>query len=335
MINADEIASGHADITIRNCLPEIDRLRTVDALLTGLKAPQRQISCMYFYDTVGSTIFEKITALPEYYLTRTEKPLIRQAAKQLAPCMTNLDILELGSGDCSKISLLFHGLSQAQLATLRYRPIDISLSAVEDSAKQLIAQFPGLTVDAIITDFVTQIGQLPASSRKRLYCFFGSTLGNLGQHQRERFFENLGTTMKKGDRLLLGVDMVKDRVVVEKAYNDASGLTVRFNRNILNVVNNIAKTDFDPKAYDHLAFYNEKWDRIEMHLLARRDQTITSPHLEDDMVIHRGEAIHTENSHKFTHEAVEKLARQAGLNMEACFTDSNHWFSLFQFVKHV
>ncbi len=335
MINADQITSAHADITIRNFLPEIDKQRTVDALLKGLKAPQRQISCMYFYDAVGSKLFEKITASPEYYLTRTEKPLIGQSAGHLAKSLIDLDILELGSGDCSKISLLFRGLPQEQLTTLRYRPIDISRSAVEDSARQLIARFPGLTVDAIITDFVTRIGQLPTSARRRLYCFFGSTLGNLGQDQRGRFFENLGETMKKGDRLLLGVDMVKDRNIVERAYNDASGITARFNRNILNVVNHIAKTDFDPEAYQHLAFYNEQWNRIEMHLLAREDQTITSPHLESDMVIRRGEAIHTENSHKFTYDTVDNLARQAGLFMEECFTDRSRWFSLFQFAKNV
>ncbi|MBW1643670.1 MAG: L-histidine N(alpha)-methyltransferase [Deltaproteobacteria bacterium] len=319
--------------TIRNLLPEIGKEQIVHQILNGLTSPKRQISSMFFYDSLGSKLFEEITALPEYYLTRTEKTFIPQATCRLSDKLQHLEIVELGSGDCSKISLLLQGLPEEQLTTLCYKPIDVSQSAIENSTYKLIQQFPELKIDALIADFISHISQISLSNSKKLFCFFGSTLGNLDLQQSERFFDDLGNVMNREDRLLLGVDMIKERDVIERAYNDSRDVTARFNRNILNVVNSIAETNFDTEYYDHLAFYNEQYDRIEMHLKARKTQTIASPHLQDEILIRRGETIHTENSYKFNQQGVDHLTKRAGLVLEDTFSDSNQWFSLFQFIK--
>lgn len=333
MIDTHQTVVEHKEIVIHNLLPEPDTDDTVDSVLQGLTRRRPQISCVHFYDSLGSKLFEEITSLPEYYLTRTEKPLITDAARILAPTLSNMEIVELGSGDCSKISLLFQEIPGAQLAGLTYRPIDVSISAVEESARQLIGLFPGIAVDATITDFITQITTLPRSNRSRLFCFFGSTLGNLDREMQEEFLIDLGHAMSPGDKLLIGVDMVKSQTVLENAYNDKRGITDQFNRNVLTVVNRIAGTNFVPARFDHLAFYNEPLARIEMHLRAQSDQVVHSPHLNNALRIREGETIHTENSHKFTPQMIARLSRRAGLETHQRFTDDENWFSLFYLQK--
>ncbi len=320
-------------IAVHNLLPEIGHERMVHQILQGLTSPEPEISSIFFYDAIGSKLFEEITMLPEYYLTRTEKELIKQASMKLGNQLKGLQIIELGSGDCSKISLLLQDVPKYNLETLSYKPVDVSFSAIENAAQRLLYLFPGLTVEGVIADFITQIDQIPMGEMDTLYCFFGSTLGNLSCRECDDFFIALGEVMNVHDQFLLGVDMVKDKGILEIAYNDSKNITAMFNRNILNVVNSILDADFNSKAYDHIAFYNEDCQRIEMHLKAMADQVISSPHLPEELTLCRGDTIHTENSHKFTRSRVGALAERAGLIPEDVFTDVNGWFSLYHFKK--
>lgn len=327
-------AGASGKISINNFLPDRDRIQEIRDVIGGLNAPQKNISSVYFYDELGSKLFEAITSLPEYYLTRTEKPLIEQASSYLAGRLGECEIVELGSGDCSKISILLRHLTTSDAISLRYIPVDISLSAVREAALTLIERFPGLCVDAIVTDFIAQLDLLPAPRGNRLFCFFGSTLGNLGPEQREEFFLSIKEAMNPWDRLLLGVDMIKDVPTTLRAYNDSQGITRKFNRNILNVVNEIAQTDFDDQKFEHVAFYNSDDHKIEMHLRAMEDLEISSPHHEHKIRLKKGETIHTEDSHKFSTSAIRQLGALADLKEERLFSDENGWFSLFLFTKN-
>ncbi len=330
MMHERDACSGITErILIRNLLPEVDPDRDIRDILNGLGEQPPSLSCKYFYDARGSELFEQITGLPEYYPTRTEMALIGRAARHLAGRMEDVDIVELGSGDCSKISTLLRGVPDHQLEKIRYCPIDISESAIRDSARRLAGLFPALRIEALVADFTACVAGIGESGSRRLFCFFGSTLGNMTPTSQGRFFDCLRREMKPGDQLLLGVDMVKDPAVMERAYNDSRGVTAAFNLNILNVINGIASTDFDPGSYAHRAFYRREYERIEMHLEALSDQDISSPHLDGVIRIRKGEAIHTECSHKFRRESVEARIRQAQLEIDTCFTDEKGWFSLF------
>ncbi|MFW6121563.1 MAG: L-histidine N(alpha)-methyltransferase, partial [Petrotogales bacterium] len=167
----------------------------------------------------------------------------------------------------------------------------------------------------------------------KVFCFLGSTIGNLSMKKAQQFLVQLSEIMHSGDLLLLGFDMVKNKDILEKAYNDSKNVTERFNKNILNVVNSHIGTNFDPDNFEHVAFYNERFSRIEMHLKAIKDIEISCPSLPSNIYIEKGDTIHTENSYKFTDENVKSLAFGAGLEIQNIFTDRNKWFSLVQLIK--
>ena len=305
---------------------------SVRDIVAGLTSARKYISSKFFYDAVGSSLFEEITRLPEYYLTRTEKSILKRIAVKIGSELKDVDIIELGSGDCSKISILLSSMPEGRVSSIRYIPVDVSHAAIEQSASVLADRYPGLTIQGVVADFTKTLKQVP-SGRKRVVCFFGSTIGNLSRDQAVRFVANVGKIMNCGDMLLLGADMVKSKDVLEKAYNDAGGVTARFNKNILSVVNTIAKTNFNPSDFEHVSFYNEGMCRVEMHLRAVRHVEIRSPHLGERVIVKRGETIHTENSYKFTIEGIDRLASASGLEIENTFTDHNRWFSVVQFRK--
>ncbi len=301
-------------------------------ILGRLSSSPKSISSMYFYDALGSKLFEDITSLPEYYPTRTEKPLIKKAASEIES-WENLDIIEIGSGDSSKISLLFDAISDKDLTTVRYIPIDVSHTAIKESVDILNSRYPQMEIHGMVADFMTQLDMIPSGAEKRLFCFFGSTIGNFDREISKLFLEEVATVMNPGDRLLLGVDRVKDVEILEKAYNDAQGVTAQFNLNILDVVNDLADTNFEKEHFEHLAFYNNEKHRIEMHLRAKKTMTISTPHMEKDITIMEGETIHTENSCKFSETGLHHLQKESGLTIEKNFVDSREWFSLIQFCK--
>ena len=245
----------------------------------------------------------------------------------------DIDIVEFGSGDCSKISIFLESLPEKYLKSINYIPLDVSVDAVEKSSNILINKFPGLQIKGIIADFHSQLDVIP-KDKKKLFCLLGSTIGNFSMVEAKRFLGDLSKIMKPGDILLLGFDMVKDKKIIEKAYNDSRKITEKFNKNILNAVNELICTNFNQDDFDHIAFFNEKESRIEMHLRAKRDLEINSSCYDLKIQIKKDESIHTENSYKFTEKNIKELALSSSLEIENIFTDGNNWFSLVKLIKN-
>jgi L-histidine N-alpha-methyltransferase len=323
----EDVPSTDSSITLVDLRRDTERSGHRREIFSGLASASKHIPSKYFYDARGSVLFEEITRLPEYYLTRTEKSILPSVANEIRGLLEDVDIIELGSGDCSKISILLSAVPARRMPSIRYVPIDVSRSAIEESARTLPSRFYGLSIQGIVADFTTQLALVPRG-RRRLFCFFGSTIGNFSRGEAVRFMGDLGGIMRPGDAMLLGVDMVKDKHILESAYNDRRGVTAEFNRNILRAVNDLTGTDFDPDRFEHLAFYDSGHSRIEMHLRAERDMEISSPHLDGGVRICAGETIHTENSRKFTEEAIDDLALASGLRIDNRYTDKNRWFSV-------
>lgn len=319
-------------VGLTNLLRQQSLAETVDEIYRGLSAGQKYISSKFFYDRAGSALFEKITTLEEYYPTRTEKAILQEASPRLMEGRENLDILELGSGDCSKISILLDAVPEQLLPETRYFPIDISESVIRSSAESLSEKYPGLQIHGVLADFMQHLEVLPGSGGC-LICFFGSTIGNLTRQQAESFLNALGGLMRPGDSLLLGMDMVKDIHILEAAYNDKQGVTEEFNLNILRSVNQLAGTDFIPEKFNHISLFNREENRIEMYLEAGTDMRISSSGFPGDIHIRRGETIHTEFSHKYTPGDIDQLAEHAGFVVEEVYSDKKGWFSLVHYAK--
>jgi L-histidine N-alpha-methyltransferase len=319
-------------VTITDSLPQLQKNEYVKDILNGLNQRKKHISSLFFYDEAGSKLFQEITGLPEYYLYHVEKKLLREITPEFCKSLEFVDIVEIGSGDCSKISILLESIPRHWRESVRYIPIDISRAAIEQSAEVLKERFPQIEVHGIVANFINQLHLIPECT-DRLFCFLGSTMGNLSEKLARQYLIRIKEVMCAGNTLLLGLDMIKDIEVLERAYNDRGNVTARFNKNVLKVVNRLTGTNFDPDDFQHVAFYNQELSRIEMHLEAKRDLDITSPHLEESIVIKRGERIHTENSHKFSERQIHQMAKKAGLTIKRIFTDEKKWYSLIEMVK--
>ncbi|NOZ86957.1 MAG: L-histidine N(alpha)-methyltransferase [Deltaproteobacteria bacterium] len=303
-----------------------------EEILAGLESRRKYIPSKFFYDARGSKLFEEITRLDEYYPSRTEKRIMRDNAPEIVNEFEGATIVEIGSGDCSKISILLDAMSPEARHSIVYVPVDVSPSAIQESRCRLRDSFGVVQVDELVADFTGNIDAL-SKYHNKILCFFGSTIGNLDREQSIGFVRKIGKLMECGERFLLGLDMVKEREVLERAYNDNKGVTAEFNRNILKVANRIAGTDFIPDMFEHVAFYNRKANRIEMYLEARGTTEVHTPLLKQELLIKEGERIHTENSHKFTLEHVSLFAEAGHLDVERVFNDSRHWFSIVEYVK--
>lgn len=301
-------------------------------IITGLTSKQKYISSKFFYDKTGSKLFEDITQLPEYYPTRTEKQILKSIAPKLMHNLRYTDIVELGSGDCSKISLLLNSIPKENLGTINYIPVDISQSALNESARNLIERFPDLSIKGFVADFINQLDLVP-KMRKRMLCFLGSTLGNFTETVSNQFLKDLSSSMNTGDTFLLGIDLVKPTDILYDAYNDSQDVTAAFNKNILNVMNDLIHSDFNTNDFEHKAFFNRGKSRIEMHLIANKDVFINTPFSSTAINLKKGENIHTENSYKFTLAQINNFAKTSGLNIKEIFNDPNNWFALVLFEK--
>jgi len=319
-------------VSITNLLQEIGSDEMRKEIVSGLRSRQRSISSKYFYNEAGSLLFEEITRLEEYYPTRTEKNILKQISPGLMKQYGAYEIIELGPGDHSKISILLNAASGLNLATIRYLPLDISQPALRNSAEELVSTFPNLHVEGYAIDFISQFGSVQRE-RPALICFFGSTIGNFEWETSLDLLNNISKQMKKGDVLLLGMDLVKAELVLHAAYNDAKRVTEAFNRNILESVNDLIKSDFQTEHFDHLAFFNREKSRMEMHLVANRDLSIHSPFFKEDLFMKEGEAIHTENSHKYSAKHIQEIAQATGLKLNQTHTDERGWFALTEFQK--
>jgi L-histidine N-alpha-methyltransferase len=294
-------------------------------VLRGLGERPRSLPPKYFYDAAGSRLFDEITRLPEYYLTRVEDGLLDTLAPRLMRALTPDDVVELGSG----FSLKTRRLLQARGgAPLRYTPVDVDETTVAVSAERLLAEDPALEVHAVIGDFERHLVHVPPPSGRRLVLFLGSTIGNLDAPARLALLAQVRGLLRRGDRLLLGMDLVKDPTVLEAAYNDAAGVTAEFNRNILKVVNHSLGADFRPEAFRHHAWYNVAESRIEMHLVPDQPQTVRVRGLDLTVHLEPSESIWTESSYKFTRASARAMLQAAGLKLDAWHTDAGERFAL-------
>lgn len=320
-------------VRVKNLLPEIGIEKAREEIIEGLLSNEKYISSKFFYDKTGSELFEEITTLPEYYPTRTEKIILKNIASDLMNKNFPFEIMELGSGDCSKISILFDAVENEKFSDLTYIPVDVSRPTILESAKQLSGKYSWLPIDGYVADFTFQLNLIPRSDKPRLICFFGSTIGNFDDKDSKNIFRNLAASLNGADTLLVGFDLLKEESVLHAAYNDSQGVTEKFNKNILNVVNSIIESDFHSGDFDSLSFFNTEKSRNEMHLIANKDCTIHSPFLEFPISFVKGDSIHTENSHKYSISTIEKLMENSGLKILEVYTDPKDWFALVRFGK--
>jgi dimethylhistidine N-methyltransferase len=294
-----------------------------ESMLDGLRAKPKRMACKFFYDREGSALFERICTLPEYYQTRTELRLLADHAGEIAMLMgEGIELIEFGAGALAKVSLLLDELKSPRL----YVPIDISGDYLRSVAAKFEGDYPDLSVQPVVADFTKPL-VLPAKAegRRRVGFFPGSTIGNLDPLEALQFLKN-ATASLRGGGLLVGVDLIKDPAVLHAAYNDAEGVTAAFNKNLLARANREFGADFDLSGFAHYAFYNPVEQRIEMYLVSLRHQSVDLAGT--TIGIANGEAIHTENSYKYTVEGFAKLASRAGFIPRATWCDAENLFSL-------
>ncbi len=294
----------------------------------GLAATQKHLPCRFFYDTPGSHLFEQICALPEYYPTRTEQAILQRHAEELISLAGNeLTLVEFGSGSSFKTRLLMDALLARQ-THLHYLPIDISRDFLHHSARALLTEYPQLSVTAIAGEYNDAIDALPSAGGPRLFLFLGSNIGNFEREEAVAFLRRMRCRMQPNDRLLLGVDLVKDPHVLEAAYNDSAGVTAAFNKNLLLRCNRELQANFDLAQFDHHAPFLPTESRIEMRLISKRTQKVTLGATGESFDFRAEEILHTEYSHKYTLSDVSVLCQQAGLETQACRQDERGWFNV-------
>lgn len=299
-----------------------------DMVRVGLSARPRRLPALLFYDEAGSRLFEAITRTPEYYPTRVEGAILeRHAEAILAAAGRPAQLVELGAGSAAKTRHLLAAALRQQ-TRVHYAPIDVSPTTLAPLKQVLEQEMPGLEVTPVVARNRAGLATLPPSPARRLLLFLGSTIGNLDPAQQAAFLRDVAASLGPGDRLLLGTDRAKARPVLERAYNDAGGVTAAFNRNALVRLNREMGADFDVEAFRHRAFLNAAASRVEMHLEAGRDMAVEVPALDLTVRMRRGETIHTESCYKFTDASLHRLCKRAGLALEATWTDAQGWFSV-------
>jgi dimethylhistidine N-methyltransferase len=296
-----------------------------DDLIEALSRTPKTISPKWFYDERGSGLFEQITALPEYYPTRTETALLRRIAGELAEGVPDgAALVEFGSGASAKTQILLDATPQFST----YVPVDISVEALDAAAERIKTAYPGLEVRPVAGDFTRPI-ELPAeiSGRRAVGFFPGSTIGNFGPQSAAAFLRSVSQLLGQGASLIVGLDIVKEPEVLERAYDDAAGVTAAFNMNLLRRANNEAGADFDLRAFEHRAVWNAQESRIEMHLVSRTRQDV---HVAGRTFrFEAGEALHTENSYKFTCKGFEAMAAATGWRLGRSWISPPPEFAVF------
>ncbi len=302
------------------------RQALIDDVRAGLGRQPKELPPRWFYDERGSELFELITELPEYYQTRTEAAILRQCASDVVQRVQPRSILELGAGASTKTRLLIEAAHSS--GELRwFQPFDVSDAIVQRAARDLLRDFPGLTIHAVIGDFKEHLDRIPRFGRQ-LVVFLGSTIGNFFPDERRSFLSAVRQLMGPEDAFLLGVDLVKDPLVLEAAYDDAQGVTAQFNLNVLSVINRELQADFDLGSFRHVACYDRENQWIEMHLRSLGNQIVHIPGAGFTAEFKEGELMRTEISAKFTRQRVDESFAQAGLRTEAWYTDREERFAL-------
>ncbi|MGW1132177.1 L-histidine N(alpha)-methyltransferase [Streptomyces griseoluteus] len=292
-------------------------------VLDGLSTDPKTLPPKWFYDARGSELFERITELPEYYPSRAEREILQNRSGEIAAACGARTLIELGSGSSAKTRHLIDALTSLEA----YVPVDVSESALVQAGRALTGERPGLAVHALIADFTGPM-TLPETPGPRLVAFLGGTLGNLLPTERSGFLAGVRAMLAPGDGLLLGTDLVKDEAVLVRAYDDASGVTAAFNKNVLSVIDRELGADFDPDAFDHVARWDPEREWIEMRLRSRTAQTVKIPALGMVVDFAAGEEMRTEVSAKFRREGVGAELEKAGLDLTHWWTDSENRFAL-------
>lgn len=295
-------------------------------LVAGLSSRPLRIPSKYFYDDRGSALFDAICDLPEYYPTRTEQALLDDLSDTIAGITQAQELVELGAGTARKTRHLIESLLDRR-GSLHYAPLDISEYALAVAAESLSGEFPDLHVTGIQCDYTESLEALDPDPGC-LAVFLGSTIGNFSPDRGVTLLKRLRARLARGDWFLLGLDLVKPVEVLEAAYNDALGITAEFNRNILSVVNQIARGDFNTEDFRHLAFFNPRESQIEMHLVAERNVQVRLPGLGLELEIDAEERILTEVSRKFTRASAEDLLARSGFRMAHWFESGDGYFGL-------
>jgi L-histidine N-alpha-methyltransferase len=292
-----------------------------DDVRAGLTASPKELSPKYFYDKRGSQLFEQITALAEYYPTRRERQILgERAAEIVAAAGTPGTLVELGSGSAAKTRHLLTAMRDAgSLET--YVPVDISEEITQETARVLVEEYPGLDVRGLVCDFQSDLERIHDDDGARLIAFLGGTIGNLYPGERREFLTRLARLLGPDDHLLLGTDLVKETARLEAAYNDAAGVTAEFNKNVLHVLNRELGADFDVDAFEHVARYDAREERMDIRLRSIAEQSVHVADLDLTVGFAEGEEMRTEISAKFTRERLECVYAESGLELRGWFTD--------------
>jgi len=290
-------------------------------VIKGFQQKQRVIPCKFLYDKIGSQLFSKICHVPEYYIPQIEKDLLSKNIHEIADLAgNNLVLVELGSGNCAKTRILLDALNISS-----YIPIDISKEDLLETAEMIRSEYKDINIQPFCTDY-TMPFTLPLKKENNLIYFSGSSISNFEPHEILNFLNNIHDILTPQGKLLISVDLKKDKEILHAAYNDAQNVTAEFNLNLLARMNRELNANFDLKQFSHHAFYNEERARIEMHLISTNDQNIEING--QAFFFKKGESIHTENSYKYTIEEFIYLLDLAGFELHHTWTDPKQWFSM-------
>jgi dimethylhistidine N-methyltransferase len=313
---------------IHNLVKREPRAGLAEDVRRGLSSKPKRFLPKYFYDQLGSQLFEAICLLPEYYLTRAENEILEHYADEIVSSVDgDTTLIEMGSGSASKTRLIIEALLRKQRELL-FIPVDISASALDSSSRILLQSYPQLKVEAYAADYFAGLAELEKKPRTRtLALFLGSNVSNFDPDEALRFLHALRQVLRAGDALLLGADLKKERRMLEAAYNDALGVTAAFNLNVLARINRELDANFDLRAFQHRAFYNEAVGRVEIYIESTREQSVSIGQLEMEVQFGEREQIHTENSYKYDLSDIGKLASETGFTRARTWLDSEERFS--------
>ena len=303
----------------------------------GLSRPsgEKTLPYRFFYDARGSALFDRITELEEYYPTEAELSILKTHGQDIAAsCGVDLPVVELGSGSATKARLLLPPFCAQATASLHYVPIDISRAALEENARTLRTELPRLRITAVVGEYRAGLAHLDeACARPRIICWLGGSIGNMTRDVASDFLALLTPQLGEGGSAVIGVDLRKDKEVLERAYDDAEGVTAEFNKNLLHRMQNELGADLDLEGFRHVAEYDIDTGRVAMFLESVGAQTIRVESIGLEVELEDGERIHTESSFKYSFDEIESVARAAGLHVEERWLDGLGQFSLNRLVR--
>jgi L-histidine Nalpha-methyltransferase len=294
----------------------------------GLTSQPKTLPSKLFYDAAGSALFEQITELPEYYLTRTELSILQKHAPAMARAVgRESTIVELGAGTAAKTCTLLRAFASRQMRVM-YFPVDISWAALAEARARVNQEAPQTAIRPVVADFSGGFGFMRDIPGQKLVLYLGSSIGNFDPDAAIDMLRSVRSELSQGDTLLLGTDLAKDPSILVPAYDDAQNVTAQFNKNILRRINQDLDADFDPDRFRHVARWNAAQSRMEMHLESLQPQTVNLPSLGLSVRLRNGERIHTENSYKYTLASVREMLRASGFFLEKSWLDRRKWFAL-------